>query len=104
MAWTGRDGIVTFVATGFDAGTTDAEDAARTYLETFADAYGSDVATNRFVLLGVTETAAGTVVRFDQLLGDLRVFAGAVAVTVSDSGVVTRVAGTVAREHRCPPP
>lgn len=93
-AWVERDGITSFVAPNFTAESDDAVEAALEYFTHFADAYGMSDPTDRLTVTSTVDTAAGTVVRFDQRLGGLPVFGGDLAVAVA-AGTVTRVTGVI---------
>lgn len=83
-----------FVAPDFAAASDDPEAAAWEYFDTFADLYGFAAPHERLAVVAVTPTAAGTVVRFEQSLGGLPVYAGGFTVTVSEA-TVTAVTGLV---------
>lgn len=90
-----------FVAPGYRASATDPEAVAWEYLDTFTDVYGVGAPGERFEVLAVTPTAVGTIVRFDQRLGDLPLYAGGFTLTVHDS-TVTAVTGMVLADAEVP--
>ena len=90
-----------FVAPGYRASVTDPEAVAWEYLDTFTDVYGVGAPGERFEVLAVTPTAVGTIVRFDQRLGDLPLYAGGFTLTVHDS-TVTAVTGMVLADAEVP--
>jgi Zn-dependent metalloprotease len=94
-AWSGSPTTAEFVRPQFTSGEGDPEAAALAYLTTFADGYGVSDVDAHFETASVTESAAGTIVRFSQRLDDIPVFAGAIAVAVNSQGSVTRVSGVV---------
>jgi len=100
--WAEHEGIVAFVAPAFDTGLADPGAAATAYFDAFAGAYGVADPEDRLQPVGSDDTAAGTVVRFRQVLDGLEVFAGDVTVAVDPDGVVTRVTGVLAPDATLP--
>lgn len=100
----GRDDLVSFIAPHYATGVTDPADAAQAYLATFASAYGVADPAERFDVVSVTESAAGTIVRFSQTMTGVLVFGGDITVVVSTDGVVQRVTGVVVPDASLPAP
>jgi len=100
--WVENGGIVAFVAPAFESGVTDPEAAAIAYFDAFAEAYRVADPGDRLQLIGSSETAAGAVVRFRQMLGGFEVFAGDITVRVDPDGLVTGVTGVLAPDADVP--
>jgi len=100
--WVESAGVFAFVSPRYETGVLDPEAAAWAYLEAFATSYGVADVRSRLTVVEVVPTVVGTVVRLDQMLDGLPVFAGQLAVVVEDDGTVSRVTGVVVPDTDLP--
>ena len=94
-------GSARFLGVEWDSGADTPEAAAAAWFDTFGPALGLSDPASRLTHIRTDETAAGTVVRFSQMIDGLDVFAGEVAVVVRD-GTVTRFVGPVVPDADLP--
>jgi Zn-dependent metalloprotease len=82
-------GLPRFIAPYLTAASDDPESAARDFLETYSGLYGVDNMDQALALVQIQDMDAGTLVRFQQYLEDLPVYAGQAIVSLSPHGLIS---------------